>query len=188
MARWPMGVEYQWAILWPRPFIGAFPLTPAHSLGERENVTPTHNKITIPVVVWFQVHGTEGMVWKYQMVVGPERQTTLYLQEVSHFLTCRHPRIAPRWGAEIRGMAFPGRWPGLRDGGPLGLRRERLAGNGTCQCSSVKGRSTHCLRPDVRGDFPRSFRRLTLRSATGPAQRAQPYQLSAYFGGKMRPT
>jgi len=29
-------MENQWAILWPTPFFGAFPLTRALSLGERE--------------------------------------------------------------------------------------------------------------------------------------------------------
>jgi len=30
--------------------------------------------------------------------------------------------IAPRWGAEITGMAYPGRWPGPRNRAPLALR------------------------------------------------------------------
>ena len=29
--------------------------------------------------------------------------------------------IAPRWGAKIMGPPYPGRWPELRDYGPLGL-------------------------------------------------------------------
>ena len=35
----------------------AFPLTPALSLGERENLPPTHKKTTIPVAVRFQGKG-----------------------------------------------------------------------------------------------------------------------------------
>jgi hypothetical protein len=40
------GVENQWAIFWLTPFIGAFPLTPARSLGKRENCPPTRVRLS----------------------------------------------------------------------------------------------------------------------------------------------
>jgi len=44
--------------------------------------------------------------------------------------------------------------------------------------------TAHGPGPRQKDDFPRSFRRLTLRSATGPAQSAKPYQPVAKFEGR----